>query len=267
MTVLDHSVPYTAHASIPGTITIDRRCNGPRRAANGGYAAGTIARRVDADAVTVVLRRRIPLERPLLVAPTAEGVEVRRGRHLLAEARPGILDDGPVPAAPSFADALAARAAHPLIGVRHPLSHCVVCGPGRRDGMHVTPGPVPGRAHLLAAPWIVTADGALAGSARYPAVWAAMDCPSYPAAALRAGELCLLGTMTADVQRRPRVGEHLVVYSWTRAHIGRRYETSARMVDADGQVIAASDATWVALRRQGRQVRRMRTAPAADAPY
>ena len=50
--------------------------------------------------------------------------------------------------------------------------------------------------------------------------------------------------------RRPGVGERVVVFSWTREQVGRRYETSAAMVDARGEVIARADATWIAARRQ-----------------
>ncbi len=239
-----------------GSVTIDPRLNGPRRAANGGFAAGTIARHVDADVVTVVLRRPVPLGRELDVVTAGRGgIEVVRRRRVVAEARPGALHEGPAPVPPSFADALAARAAHPLVGFRHPLSDCVVCGPSRSDGMGVTPGPVPGRPDLLAAPWVVGAETATAGLAHFPAVWGAMDCTSYPAAALRARELCLLGTMTASVERRPHVGEELVVYSWTREHHGRRYETSVRLVDGRGETVACADATWIALRRQRRSYR------------
>ena len=56
--------------------------------------------------------------------------------------------------------------------------------------------------------------------------------------------------MTAVVERRPRVGEKLAVYSWTRAEHGRRHETSAAIVDARGDVVARADATWIALRHQ-----------------
>ena len=116
--------------------------------------------------------------------------------------------------------------------------------------MHVTPGPVPDRPHLLAAPWVVGETETSRGLARMPAVWAALDCPSYPAAAMDRGEMCLLGTMTARVDRRPRVAEPLVIYSWTRERRQRRYETSVAMVDERGDVVARADATWIALRHQ-----------------
>jgi hypothetical protein len=238
-------------AGIVGTVRIDPRHNGPRRSANGGFAAGAIARHVDDDAVTVRLHRPVPLGRPLHVSSDgAYGCLVHHGRRLIAEARPGRLREGPVPVAPSFDEALAARDAHPLTAMRHALSDCVVCGPHRRDGMHVTPGPVPGRPHLLAAPWLVDSRDSIAGTATLPAVWAAMDCPSYPAEALRDRELCLLGTMTGQVERRPRVGERIAVYSWTRERRGRRFETSVAAVDERGALIARADTTWIALRRQ-----------------
>ncbi|WP_169582395.1 MULTISPECIES: hypothetical protein [Microbacterium] len=238
-------------SSLLGSVRIDPRHNGPRRSANGGFAAGAIARHIDADVVTVRLRRRIPLGRTLYVSGDgAHGCLVHHGRRLIAEARPGSLVPAALPAAPAWDDALAAREAHPFVGQKHPLSDCVVCSPHRRDGMHITPGPVRGRPELLAAPWSVDSRDAVGGTASYATVWAAMDCPSYPAAALRDRELCLLGTMTALVERRPRVGENLVVYSWTRARQGRRHETSVAIVDSRGQVIARADSTWIALRRQ-----------------
>ena len=235
----------------PGPLWIDRQLNGPRRAANGGFAAGTIASRVDSDTATVVLRRPIRLGARLDVSDDAAGGVVVRDRGaVVAEARPGALVAGPAPEPPTLAEARRARDAHPLIGVRHALSDCVVCGPTRTDGMHVTPGPVPGRPETLAAPWVVGARYAHAGVADFPAVWAAMDCPSYPAAAMAEMVMCVLGTMTAQVRRRPRVGEHLVVYSWTREQRGRRYETSVAVVDAAGLQVARADSTWIAVKRQ-----------------
>ncbi len=234
-----------------GELLIDRELNGPRRSANGGFAAGYIAQHVDSDTVTVVLRRPIPVGRRLEVRDDADGgaVVADKGRAV-AQAYPGRLSEGVVPAAPSFADALLARSRYPLAGVRHPLADCVVCGPERVDGMHVTPGPAPADAHRLAAPWTVDVRFSHAGLAQYAAVWGALDCPSYPARALATGTLCLLGTMTARVERRPRVGEHLVVHSWTREERGRRFETSAAMVDSTGEFVARADSTWVAVKHQ-----------------
>ncbi|MGN8551764.1 UNVERIFIED_CONTAM: hypothetical protein OHV15_04155 [Microbacterium sp. SLM126] len=247
---LPHESPRS-RGGIVGTVRIEPRHNGPRRSANGGFAAGAIARHVDDDVVTVRLHRPVPLGRPLNVSSDgAYGCLVRYGRRLIAEAHRGRLREGPMPVAPNYDEALAARTAHPLADVRHLLSGCVVCGPHRRDGMHVTPGPVPGRPDILAAPWLVDSRDAIAGTATLPTVWAAMDCPSYPAEALRNRELCLLGTMTGRVDRRPRVGERVVVFSWTRERRGRRFETSVAAVDETGALIARADTTWVALRRQ-----------------
>jgi len=236
-----------------GSVLIERRLNGPRRWANGGFAAGSIAQHIDSDTVTVVLTKPIPLGRPLDVVEDGHGGGlVHDRRKLLARARAGHLVDVPTPPAPTYDAALVARARHPLARTRHPLSDCIVCGPRRADGMHVTPGPVPGDPDRLAAPWTVEAGFAHAGLAHYPAVWGALDCVSYPAAALEQGAVCLLGTMTARVTRRPRLGEHLVVHSWTREHLGRRYETSAAMVDRDGMLVARADSTWIAVRHQAR---------------
>ncbi len=226
-------VPTLPITSRIRTLAIDRHLNGPRRAANGGFAAGAIARTVDADTVTVTLHGRVPLGTRLTATDMGAGaVVVTKGARRIATAHPGELSDHPLPdPTPTLTDAFLARDAHPLYGVRHLLSACVVCGPDRRDGMHVTPGPVPGRPHLLAAPWVVAPNVSTHGAAVFSAVWAALDCPSYPAAALHDAVFCLLGTMTARVDRRPGVGERVVVYSWTREQVGRRYETSAATVD------------------------------------
>ncbi|NLP85574.1 hypothetical protein HF576_17175 [Microbacterium sp. CFH 90308] len=252
--VYGRSVPTEAHARQRqwiGSVRIARHWNGPRRSANGGIAAGRISQQVDADVVTVVLKRPVPLDRPLDVFDDGRGaVQVHRGRRLIATARPGRLDESRSPGAPSFEDAVAARAAHPLTGTRHLLSDCVVCGPDRADGMHVTPGPVPGSPDVLASPWIVGTRHSRAGIADYAAVWGAMDCTSYPAMALRDGILCLLGTMSAQVERQPRVGERLVVHGWTREVHGRRYETSVAITDAAGAQVARAESTWVAVKRQ-----------------
>nr|BFF11583.1 hypothetical protein GCM10025699_28860 [Microbacterium flavescens] len=63
-----------ALAPLPNAVfSLDPRLNGPRRSANGGYAAGTIARQIDADIVTVVLRRPVPLRRLLVARPDGKG--------------------------------------------------------------------------------------------------------------------------------------------------------------------------------------------------
>lgn len=234
-----------------GKVLIARHLNGPRGFANGGFASGSVAQHVDSETPSVVLERPVPLGRALRVFDDGRGAVVVRDRgRTVARARPGTLVRGTGPVAPSFAEAVAARSHHPLAGVRHLLSDCVVCGPHRVDGMHVTPGPISGRRHELAAPWTVTHSFAHAGAAWYPAVWGALDCTSYPATALERGILCLLGTMTARVERRPLVGEHLVVHSWTRESSGRRYETSVAMVDERRREVARADATWIAIKHQ-----------------
>jgi len=259
---------HTHSDPVVGTLVIDRRLYGPRRSANGGFAAGSISRSVDADVVTVRLHKPVPLGRGMNVVATDDGgIRVVDGARTIASAYPGTLADADPPPAPSYRDAVLARAAHPLAGMRHPLSDCFVCGPHRPDGMHVTPGFAPDRADMLVAPWVVGADVSGSGIAHLAAVWGAIDCTSYPAHALRTGELCLLGTMTALVERRPRVGEKLVVYSWTRSHERRRYETSAVMVDADGAVVARADATWIAVRHQRLHALRVRRRPAPRVSY
>ena len=83
---------------------------------------------------------------------------------------------------------MAAREAHPLRGVRHPMSDCVVCGPERGDGLQVTPGPLAAVPQVLASPFVVRPDFAVDGRASVPSLWGALDCISYPADLLRRGD-------------------------------------------------------------------------------
>ncbi len=178
------------------TLRLDARLNGPPGSANGGFACGTIAQALGGTA-SVRLIRRIPLESPLRVDIGEDGsfAEVTDSRHdVVAEAkRVGPFTMLP-PVAPRFADAEAARAASPLHGARHVLSKCVVCGPKRRDGLGVTPGPLAKRSDVLAAPFLPLERDSTDGVVHPEAVWGALDCPSYPAASLRGGRLGLLGT-------------------------------------------------------------------------
>jgi hypothetical protein len=79
-------------------------------------------------------------------------------------------------------------------------------------------------------------------------VWAALDCPSGLAWLAEAGsDPAVLGRMTAEVRRRPLVGEHLVVAGWRVADRGRKLEAGSAVWSPRGEVIALSASTWVRL--------------------
>jgi len=235
------------------TLHIDARLNGPPRSANGGFACGLIAHSLGGTA-SVRLLRPVPLATPLAVHADADGfrAQVTDPRHRrVAEVQ--LVEPFTMipPVTPRFDDAEAARAASPLHGARHLLSNCVVCGPERRDGLHVTPGPLATRTDILAAPFVPLHRDSTDGVVHPAAVWGALDCPSYPAAALLAGRIGLLGTLAAHRNRDVLPGERLVSVGWTIQDRGRSTQTASALVDEGGDVVASARAVWIELKHQG----------------
>lgn len=234
----------------PRVVAIDTRLNGPRRSANGGIAAGTFAALAGGTA-RVRLHRPVPVGRQLgVVAGAGRDLRVVDRRGDVASVTPVAAFEVHPHVTPTLDDALEARRAHPLLGVRHPFSDCVVCSPERPDGMGVVWGPMRGRPDILLAPFLPTTRDAVDGVVRPSAVWAALDCPGYPAALLARRRLALLGTLAAHRLRDVRVGERLVVVGWSLAHQGRVHETATALLDESGALVASARATWVELRHQ-----------------
>ena len=240
----------TEPASVAGTHpALHPTMNGPRNKANGGFAAGTFAALVGGTA-TVNLHRPVPLGRPFGVAWSGSSCTVTDGLETVASVLRSdafVLDP---PARPSFAQAEAARRAHPYRGVRHTLSDCVVCGPDRTGGLRVTPGALAGHPGVLSAPYDPPAWFAVGGRATHASVWGALDCVSYPAAALADGRLALLASLTAHRTREIAVGEPLVAVGWTRGSGTRSHRTASALLDEAGTVVASALAVWVELKHQ-----------------
>ncbi|MET1059460.1 MAG: hypothetical protein ABWX84_07670 [Nocardioides sp.] len=228
---------------------LEPRMNGPRRHANGGFASGSFADLVGGTA-TVTLHRRVPLGRTFGVLETPDGLSVLDGDAPVATVRPVSPFVLEPPVRPTFAQAEEARRAHPYVNRRHPLSTCVVCGPRRPDGLHVTPGPVRYQPGILAAPYDPPAHFATDGHALPASVWGALDCVSYPAAVLAADRLALLGSLTAHRTREIAVGEPLIAVGWTIGSGRRSHRTASALLDEDGRVVAAAHAVWVEVRHQ-----------------
>ncbi|WP_167880497.1 hypothetical protein [Nocardioides guangzhouensis] len=231
------------------TPAIEPRMNGPRRRANGGFATGTFADLVGGTA-TVALHRTVPLGRSFAVLETPEGLAVLDGDDVVATVRAATPFVVEPPVRPSYARAEEARRAYPYAGTRHALSDCVVCGTDRTDGLHVTPGPLPGHTGILAAPYDPPAWFAADGLALPASVWGAMDCVSYPASLLASGRIAFLGSLTAHRTRDIAVGEPLVAVGWTIGSGTRSHRTASVLLDEDGRVIASAHAVWVEARRQ-----------------
>lgn len=232
-----------------GTVRLDGRENGPKGMSNGGFAAGTFAGLVGGTA-RVRLHAKVPLERDLVTSVEPGRATVHDAGRTVATVEavePFVLQPS---VRPSFLEAAAARHRHPLRGVRHPLSACVVCGPDRTDGLRVTPGPLDSDTDVLSSPFVPPYAFAEAGVVRPAAVWGALDCPSYPVAALRARRFCLLGSLEAHLLRPIAAEERLVVVGWTTGAGSRSVATASAIIDERGDVVASARAVWVAVRHQ-----------------
>jgi hypothetical protein len=214
------------------SIVIATRFRGPAASGNGGYTCGRVAAFVDADTVEVTLRLPPPLETPLRVERNG-GVRVFDGDRLVAEAKPSQLALEPPPA-PSFAEAAALAAAHP-VDPDHPFPGCFTCGPSG-EGLRLNPTPVgDGR---VVAPW--RPDESLA-----ELVWAALDCPG--AFAVDPGfsrGISVLGRLTARIDEVPEPGDECVVVAWPIGGQGRKLLAGTALYREEN-LLGMALATWI----------------------
>jgi hypothetical protein len=235
---------------VPETVLIDSRFCGPPDSANGGYACGLVGALVG-GAAEVTLRSPPPLDQPLAVERSPDGVRIRLGEQLVAEARPTTLDVEPPPP-PTLAEASAASRQYPWGGDTHPYPTCFVCGPRRTpgDGLCVYPGPVDGRP-IAAAPYVP--DDTVVdenGRMRPEIVWAALDCPSWFGFNCfhEMRERVLLGRLAARIYERPRAGEPCICVGWFIGRDGRKIHCGSALYAASGALLALGRATWITLR-------------------
>jgi hypothetical protein len=163
------------------TVTIPNRFCGPPSSANGGYACGVTALALTDGPATVTLRRPPPLDRPLRVERSREGVAVYDGNHLVAEGRSA---DEAIALPPPVTYETARRAAEEFdLGhyvQEHAFPTCFTCGPARQDGdgLRVFPAATGRRDRLVVSPWmpdpsVGDGDGLVLGAV----LWAVLDCP------------------------------------------------------------------------------------------
>jgi hypothetical protein len=221
------------------TILIARRFRGPLTSANGGYAAGLLAEHVDAGAVEVMLRLPPPLERPLHVQRSSDGVVLLDGDAVIAEAKPAELELNPPNVTP--AEAEAGRQRHVRLG-NEVFFECFSCGVRPEgDGLAIYAGEVPGRHGVLATPWT-------ARDVSTPVVWAAIDCVgAYAVDAPGRGD-SVLGRMTARIERAPRDGERCVVLGWPLGEEGRKLFAGTALLGERGETLAVAQQVWIAPR-------------------
>lgn len=235
-------------------LEIPSRFNGPPDAGQGGYCCGAIAELLGESAV-VELRAPAPLDTPMTVVDSDDGLEVHDGPTLVARALPS-RPTALVPPTTVTADE-AVRAAERYRGlVQHAFPTCFVCGPDRADGdgLGVFPGPVEGP-DVVAAPWTPPTWLAGDGGAVAPMfVWAVLDCPSafgFTAWAERTGRtptVAVLARMRIRQDAAVPVGEPLVVLGWGQSADGRKQHAGSAIQTADGEVVAVADTLWIELR-------------------
>ena len=107
------------------------------------------------------------------------------------------------------------------------------------------------------APWVPHANLASEDGLVAPEfIWAALDCPSGFAGAgaqhlgMSGSETMLLGRMSAHIERRPKPGDRCVIVAWPTGRDGRKLFAGSALLDADGKILAAAQATWILVDRK-----------------
>ncbi|MCF1599566.1 hypothetical protein [Streptomyces muensis] len=231
-------------------LTVAPEFNGPPDSANGGYACGRLAALAEesghlAGQVAVTLHLPVPLGTPVEYRPAGRRGHVWHGEDVIASVA-ATSEDVPAPA-PVEPDRVQ-RAEHAFTGVGHPFPGCFVCGTQRpHDGLSLRPGLVEGREATVACAWrpspeLATEDGTVPSEI----VWSALDCPGgWTADPVRQPRL--LSRMTARITERPVVGGSYVVVGSLEGVEGRMATNATALYDADGRLLAAARAQWIAV--------------------
>jgi hypothetical protein len=230
-------------------VIIERHFRGPPDSAQGGYACGLVAERIESPSAAVSLRLPPPLERPLELVRQDDGtVKLLDGDRLLAEGTAADLQlDVPEPV--SIEEARLASARCPWTD-RHPFPACFGCGPERSqdEAVAIVMGPVAGR-DVFAGAWTPAAGLADDGGTLGPLmVWVALDCPTAAAAVLDDAPPSVLAHLTGRLLRPVRAGQPHTVVAWPIDHDGRKHRGAAAIHGPDGELCAYSEGLWIELR-------------------
>lgn len=227
------------------TVVIAARFNGPPTSGNGGYVSGLMARELDGPAV-VTLRIPPPLETPLTIERSENGVRLLHGDVLIGDARPAEFDPT-VPPFPGIDAAETARSRY-LGLLHHRYPTCFTCGTARpaQDGLDLFTGAL-GDSGRVASTWTPGADLADAGGLIAPEfIHAALDCPTFWALPRAAEISALLARFTARIDgERPRPGETCAVLAWPISSEGRKHRGGAALYGGDSRLIARAEALWI----------------------
>ncbi len=229
-------------------VVIAKRFCGPKNSGNGGYCAGLFAQMIEGPSA-VMLKAPPPLDTPIALTRTDNGVEARCAGALVAVAEPATVAVDP----PALPDDPAVAAAHDAYladtGGEHLIPFCFVCGNRRApgDGLRIFTGPAPDSS-VNADFWTPAQDLAGKDGLVSPEfLWAALDCPT--AFALRLWpRLTLLGRQAVEIHRRPAPGERLIAAAWPVGSDGRKHFADAVLLDADRNIIAAANTLWIEIK-------------------
>jgi len=229
------------------SLIIDSRFNGPPESGNGGYSCGSLGKLIGASAV-VRLSIPPPLDTPMQVRTTTDGVALFHKNEMVASAKAAVVDiDIPVP--PDFIGAEAASLRYRGFDA-HFYPACFVCGPERvhGDGLRVFAGPVEGKGgpeHMVAGTWIP--DSSLldeSGKVAPEYIWSVLDCPgAYSFPEPETGTI-LLGEIAVSIKAPVSVAEKLIVIGWQINHQGRKHHTGTALFGESGHCCAVAYATW-----------------------
>ena len=233
-------------------FTIGRQFCGPPKSGNGGYVCGVLAREIGGPA-SARLNARPPLDEPLSfslddgVARLVDGAGVLIGQGQAA-ARDLLTDPPPSPSMVRARDAGTRFVGHAQR--THPI--CFTCGPerGEGDGLRVFVGPLEGapEGHVAGVWTPSTAFVDDDGLVRLEVVWAALDCPGFFAWVAKEGRHgALLGSMTAEILRRPRCGEETIVVAWPLERSGRKETAGVALYSAEGELLAQAYQVWITM--------------------
>jgi hypothetical protein len=231
--------------SMNNEIYIEKRFCGPPDSGNGGYVCGLLAQHV-AGIAEVKLLKPPPLEKPLIVQIGEDGAALLKdGEVSIAVAKKSSLDFI-VPVPPSFEEASAASKGY-VCAEDHFFPTCFVCGPHRgvRDGLRIFPGPVEGRG-MVASPW--SPDDTLLdsqGQVRPEFVWASLDCPGAFAVLGTCITPVVLGSLTAEIMKKPLPGQSCITLGWEIETQGRKRFAGTALFSSDGELLARARAVWI----------------------
>lgn len=232
-------------------IIVPRQFRGPPITANGGYICGVLSNAVGGRG-TAMLRAGVPLDTAVTLVPGEDGAVtlVNAEGTLLGSARPARDDEIPqVPDVPSLAQARAFQGTS-LFATKSLHRGCFSCCIEREagEGLGVHVGQIDGApAGYCAGVWVPHANFADAnGEMPDEITWGALDCSGSMAWWIKTGTpVGLLGTMSGEVRRKPRVGEELVVLAWALEAEGRKHFAGVALADAEGTIIARGGQIWI----------------------